>query len=105
LKLISSASSVEEFLPQDCNEVAFIGRSNVGKSSLINAINDSHIVKVEDLPGSTKTIDFYTLTPKLRFIDMPGYGYTADEKMQKQHWPYLVGTIYYFDLDIQLSFN
>lgn len=68
-------------------EVAFAGRSNVGKSSLINAMtNRKSIAKISSTPGKTKTINFFNINDNLYFVDLPGYGYANVSKTEKQKW-------------------
>jgi len=68
-------------------EVAFVGRSNVGKSSLINTLtNRRKLVKVSGTPGKTRLINFFTINNKLYFVDLPGYGYAKVSKSEKATW-------------------
>ena len=67
-------------------EFAFIGRSNVGKSSLINAITNSKIAVVSKTPGRTKQINFFQVGDSLTIVDMPGYGYAKAGKQEVQNW-------------------
>ena len=71
-------------------EFAFIGRSNVGKSSLINAITNSKIAVVSKTPGRTKQINFFQVGDSLTIIDMPGYGYAKAGKQEVQNWNALI---------------
>lgn len=71
-------------------EVAFIGRSNVGKSSLINAITNSKIAIVSKTPGRTKQINFFQVSDKLTIVDMPGYGYAKAGKKEVKNWNDLI---------------
>ena len=83
--LISVANLVQ--LPEtDFDEVAFAGRSNVGKSSLINALfNQSKLAKTSSTPGRTQQLNFFNFDNKLYLVDLPGYGYAkAPEKLVKQ---------------------
>jgi len=68
-------------------EIAFVGRSNVGKSSLINAlINRKALARVSRSPGKTRTINFYNIEDKLYFVDLPGYGYAKAPKNEIAKW-------------------
>lgn len=68
-------------------EVAFAGRSNVGKSSLINAmLNRKSLAKVSGTPGKTRTINFYNINDKMYFVDLPGYGYARVSFDEKKKW-------------------
>ena len=71
-------------------EFAFIGRSNVGKSSLINAITNSKIAVVSKTPGRTKQINFFQVGDSLTIVDMPGYGYAKAGKQEVQNWNALI---------------
>ncbi|MCL2574537.1 MAG: ribosome biogenesis GTP-binding protein YihA/YsxC [Defluviitaleaceae bacterium] len=68
-------------------EIAFVGRSNVGKSSLINAlINRKALARVSKQPGKTRTINFYNIENNLYFVDLPGYGYAKASKAELAKW-------------------
>ncbi len=72
--------------PSDRLEIAFAGRSNVGKSSLINKLlNRRNLARVSSVPGKTATINFYTLED-IRIVDLPGYGYAKVSKSEKARW-------------------
>lgn len=76
-------------------EVSFVGRSNVGKSSLINKLfNRKKLAKVSSMPGKTSTINFFT-TDEIDFIDLPGYGYAKVAKSDKARWNEMISG--YFD--------
>lgn len=83
-------------LPEsDLLEIAFSGRSNVGKSSMINKIfNRKNLARVSGTPGKTQTINFFRLG-NIRFADLPGYGYAKVSKSEKQRWAKLMEG--YFD--------
>ncbi|MBR6485139.1 MAG: YihA family ribosome biogenesis GTP-binding protein [Lachnospiraceae bacterium] len=71
----------------DLPEVAFAGKSNVGKSSLINALmNRKSLARTSAQPGKTQTINFYNISKKLYFVDLPGYGYAKVSKEVKEKW-------------------
>lgn len=67
-------------------EVSFVGRSNVGKSSLINTLLGKKMAKVSQNPGKTRTINFYNIDNKLNLVDLPGYGYAKAPKSEVEKW-------------------
>lgn len=81
--------AVEEKQYPDTNikEFAFAGRSNVGKSSFINAmLNRKNLARTSSTPGKTRTINFYRVNNDLRLVDLPGYGYAKVAKSEKEKW-------------------
>lgn len=74
--------------PQDeLPEIAFVGRSNVGKSSFINSmINRKNLARTSGKPGKTRTINFYIINENFRFVDLPGYGYAKVSKTEQEKW-------------------
>lgn len=93
-KFVTSAPSIKEAPPASVSEVAFLGRSNVGKSSLLNAlVNRKALAKSSATPGKTRLINFFDVVFKigeqkypLRFVDLPGYGYAKTSKSLKNQW-------------------
>ncbi len=85
------AAGRESQLPlSDLPEIVFSGKSNVGKSSLLNRLaNRKALARVSATPGKTATINFYRL-PECRFVDLPGYGYAKVSKQEKERWASLV---------------
>ncbi|WP_376092354.1 ribosome biogenesis GTP-binding protein YihA/YsxC [Roseomonas sp. CCTCC AB2023176] len=88
---IFAAQQIEGLPEPTLPEVAFCGRSNVGKSSLINALTGQHaLARVSHTPGRTKQLNFFELGlapgPRLMLVDMPGYGYAAASKAVKADW-------------------
>jgi GTP-binding protein len=68
-------------------EIAFVGRSNVGKSSLINALlNRKSLARTSSEPGKTRTVNFFNIDEALYFVDLPGYGYAKVSKTEKASW-------------------
>lgn len=68
-------------------EIAFAGKSNVGKSSLINALmNRKSLARTSAQPGKTQTINFYNINDELYFVDLPGYGYARVSQQEKEKW-------------------
>lgn len=85
-------------------EIAFAGRSNVGKSTLINKIfNRKSLARVSAVPGKTATINFYKIDP-LRIVDLPGYGYAKVAKYEKHRWADLIEGYLDSDRDLRLIF-
>lgn len=77
-------------------EVAFAGRSNVGKSSMINSLlNRKKLAYVGNTPGKTRQLNFFIINNEFRLVDLPGYGYAKVSKAEKQSWSKLANT--YFD--------
>ena len=86
-------------------EIAFAGRSNVGKSTLINKIfNRKNLARVSSVPGKTATINFYGLE-NVYFGDLPGYGYAKIAKSEKRRWSELIEGYLNSDRDIRLIFQ
>jgi GTP-binding protein len=80
-----------EFPKSRLPEVAFAGRSNVGKSSLINSLlNRKALVKVSGQPGKTRSIDFFLINGRFRLVDLPGYGYANVPVQMRNDWKYLI---------------
>ncbi|APH13397.1 ribosome biogenesis GTP-binding protein YsxC [Clostridium sporogenes] len=72
-------------------EIAFVGRSNVGKSTLINTLtNRRKLVKVSSTPGKTRLINFFLINDNIYFVDLPGYGYAKVSKKEKENWGYIM---------------
>jgi GTP-binding protein len=93
-KFMISALSPAQFPAPSVPEVAFLGRSNVGKSSLLNALMGSKQAKVSSTPGRTRAINFFSITdtpqrqqPQMYFADLPGYGYAKISKSISAEWP------------------
>ena len=85
-------------------EIAFAGRSNVGKSTLINKIfNRKNLARVSAVPGKTATINFYLLE-HVYFVDLPGYGYAKVAKSEKERWAGLIEGYLNSERDIRLIF-
>ena len=86
-EFLKSAVLKEQYPELDLPEIAFSGRSNVGKSSLINSLlNRKKLVKVSSNPGKTRTINFFLINEQYVMVDLPGYGYAAVSKSEKASW-------------------
>lgn len=91
--------------PSDRLEIAFSGRSNVGKSSLINKVfNRKRLARVSSVPGKTATINFYRLE-NIYLVDLPGYGYAKVAKSDKQRWASLIDGYLKSDRQLGLIFQ
>lgn len=90
LRFVRSATSVSQ-LPPSPAEVAFVGRSNVGKSSLINALaNRRQLAQVSNTPGRTQVINLFALPSGATVVDLPGYGYAAVPGRVKRGWQEMI---------------
>lgn len=90
-KFIKSASNISES-PDDIGaEVAFVGRSNSGKSSAINVItNQKNLARISKTPGRTQLINFFEIEEMQRLVDLPGYGYAKTSKKQQKEWGFMI---------------
>ena len=101
-RFLTAATAVNQFPAPALPEVAFLGRSNVGKSSVINSLLGTKIAKTSSTPGRTRSINFFEIRwpgkpqPELVFTDLPGYGYARVPREVSSQWgtfvePYLTG--------------
>jgi len=92
-EFITSAVKPSQFPEEDLPELAFAGRSNVGKSSLINTIlGRKKLVKTSSKPGCTQLINFFEINKSIFFVDLPGYGYAKISKKIRSQWGPMVKT-------------
>lgn len=104
-KFLTSYGKFSQIPKSDRTEIAFAGRSNVGKSSLINKIfNRKALARVSATPGKTATINFYELE-NVHFVDLPGYGYAKVSKTEKQRWSSLIEGYLQSDRELDLVFQ
>ncbi|MDX1974089.1 MAG: ribosome biogenesis GTP-binding protein YihA/YsxC [Rickettsiales bacterium] len=90
-EFIAGAATIESLPEMTHPEFAFVGRSNVGKSSLLNAlVGQKHLVRTSQSPGHTKQLNFFLLAEKMMLVDMPGYGYAKVGKQQLRDWDQLI---------------
>ncbi len=90
-EFLISAHNAEQWPPDHGAEIAFAGRSNVGKSSAINTItNRRHLARTSKVPGRTQQIVFFRLDSDRRLVDLPGYGYAKVPKTLRQHWGQMI---------------
>ncbi len=84
---LSSFASISSLPKDGLAEVALIGRSNVGKSSLINALTERRgLAKTSSTPGKTRTLNYFLVNGKFYLVDMPGYGYAKQAKSERVEW-------------------
>ena len=86
-RYVKSAMQPEEYPRNGYPEFAFVGRSNVGKSTLLNALlRQKGLAKTSSTPGKTQTINYFEVNEKLYFVDLPGYGFAKVPKTLKAQW-------------------
>lgn len=102
-KLIVSAERIEQFPKLNIPEIAFSGRSNVGKSSLINTlILRKNLARISQKPGKTRQINFYLIKNKFIFVDLPGFGYAEISKELRRKWSELIQTYFQIRNNLKL---
>lgn len=85
--ILLSATNKSHYPQDDIPEVALAGRSNVGKSSFINTmLNRKNLARTSGKPGKTQLLNFFNIDGKLRFVDVPGYGYARVSKKEREKW-------------------
>ncbi len=89
------AVKLSQYPPDNMKEIAFAGRSNVGKSSLLNLITGrKKLARVSGSPGKTRTINFYIINDEFRIVDLPGYGYAKVSKSMSENWGDMMETYF-----------
>jgi len=87
VKFIKSASKKDEFIVDELPQVAIVGRSNVGKSSLINLLtNNSKMAKTSSMPGRTRLVNYFNVNNEMYLVDLPGYGFAKASKNLTSAW-------------------
>lgn len=101
----TSAVKKEQLLKSGLNEYAFVGRSNVGKSSLINALtNQKKLAKTSQTPGLTKMVNYFLINNSFYFVDLPGYGFSKTGKANKDLWARIIEDYLLNSKDLKLVF-
>ena len=91
VNFLISAAHTKQFPPRDYPEIAFAGKSNVGKSSVINRIlQRKNLARVGEKPGKTIHVNYFTIDEKCYFVDLPGYGYAKVSQAEKERWSKLM---------------
>ncbi len=92
-ELAAVAVKPEQYPQDQLKEIAFVGRSNVGKSSLLNLlVNRKSLARVSGSPGKTRTINFYEINQSFRIVDLPGYGYSKVSRSISENWGAMIET-------------
>ena len=95
VELTISAVKPEQYPTEGYPEIALAGRSNVGKSSLINTlINRKNLARTSSQPGKTQTLNFYNIESTLYFVDVPGYGYAKVSQKEREKWGQMLETYF-----------
>ena len=90
-RFVIGVAGLEQVPPTDMPEVAFVGRSNVGKSSLLNALTGRHdLARTSNTPGRTQQLNFFDLDGRLMLVDLPGDGYASAPKATVERWTRLL---------------
>ncbi|OQX88868.1 hypothetical protein B6D60_00875 [candidate division KSB1 bacterium 4484_87] len=91
IEFIGSFTQIKQLPKRRLPEVAFAGRSNVGKSTLINVLaNRKNIAKTSSTPGKTRTLNYYLINDNFYFVDLPGYGFAKVSQRERQQWQKLI---------------
>ena len=99
--LEKTAYTENQIIVDEVPQISFIGRSNVGKSSLMNYVLNHKLAKISSTPGKTRSINYYLINEKYRFVDLPGYGFARISPKEREHWDRLMKS--YFDVTINLE--
>lgn len=100
-EFIISAVNQDQYPTDGLPEIALAGRSNVGKSSLLNKLmNRKNLARTSQTPGKTQTLNFYRINDDLYFVDVPGYGYAKVSKKERENWGRMIES--YFSTREQL---
>lgn len=90
VKYIKSAVLAKDYPKTEFSEIAFVGRSNAGKSSLINSIANQKIAHVSQTPGKTRLLSFFNFNDDFVLVDMPGYGFAERSQSEQEDWKLMI---------------
>jgi len=106
LEFLKSAYTLNQLDKSDKPEIIFCGRSNVGKSSLINTLlNRKKFAKISSTPGKTRSINYYLIDEKYKLVDLPGYGYAKTSLAEREKWAKLVEGFLRNSSFVELAFH
>lgn len=92
IRFVKSAESLDQMPDEEFPEIAFVGRSNVGKSALLNMLaRRNALARISAKPGKTQTFNFYCVNEEIYFVDIPGYGYAKVSKRKRAQWGSRIG--------------
>lgn len=95
VRFVRSAAREDQFIRTTCKKIVFAGKSNVGKSSVINRmLNRRNFARVGSEPGKTVHINYFLIDEKIYFVDLPGYGYAKVSSAEKERWARLMETFF-----------
>jgi len=89
-RFVTSAAKPEDFPPEKLPEIAVVGRSNVGKSSLINALVGEDLARTSRTPGRTRLVNWFEVEKRFHLVDLPGYGYAEVSREMREGWRPLI---------------
>ncbi len=105
-EFVISSSSGRDIVQDDMAQIVFTGKSNVGKSSLINSLlGRKRLAKTGNTPGKTRLINLFLINSSFYFVDLPGYGYAAVSRSEKQKWGKMIRTYFSESKNIRLAFS
>jgi len=103
-RFVKSARQPDDFPHDRRPEIAFCGRSNIGKSSLLNALTNSRgLARTSSTPGRTQTINFFLIDERIYFVDLPGYGYAKVSKSIRDTWGGMVEDYFVGRVELKLA--
>jgi GTP-binding protein len=106
IEFVKPVFSLKEIPKSSLPEVVLCGRSNVGKSSLINSLfNRKNIAKISSTPGKTRSINYYDVDGKFYLVDLPGFGYAKTSKKEREYWAVLIEGYFSEAKNISLVFH